>query len=94
MTDDTICVEYRPESRDLPNGSTHYDDPERVELVDWERDPGGRYSGRVIVGSTGDGLDVAVFVATKRVRTRPRDCDTGAYRRYAGRLTALNGRNM
>lgn len=89
MTDTALRVVYRPATSDLPNGSLEFDEPESVNLVDWDELEAGEYAGRRVRGRTADGVDVVVFLGSGRVRTR--EGDSGTFATFAGYVDELRG---
>jgi hypothetical protein len=89
MPETALRVVYRPVESDLPNGSLHYDDPEEVDLVEWDDHDAGEYAGRRVKGQTDDGMDVVVFLGSGRVRGRTDD--DGTFDRFLGYADELRG---
>lgn len=83
-----IRITYQRMRRDLPNGSTHFDEPETLELVEFERREPGEYNGVRLEGVDTEGRDVVVFAGG---RMTVRDADEEGSFDYLGEARTLKG---
>jgi hypothetical protein len=83
-----LRVTYQRMHRDLPNGSTHFDEPETLDLVEFERREPGEYNGVRLEGVDSEGRNVVVF-AGGRMTVREADA-TGSYS-YLGHARTVKG---